>query len=75
MSVCVCGCLLCSGEGDKSICMELKVVVRLKKEALTCHGRRISRQERDVKRRDRSTVSGLMNQSYGRVVGFPCCWL
>lgn len=38
----VCGCLLCHERRDKSICMELKEVDRLKKEAQTCHGRRIS---------------------------------
>ena len=55
----VCGCLLCSGRRDKSICMELKVVVRLKKEAQTCHRRRISRHEQDVKSWERGTVSEL----------------
>lgn len=46
--VCV-GVVLCNGRGDKSICMELKVLVRLKKAAHACHGGRISRHRGDVK--------------------------
>lgn len=60
----MCGCLLCNGSRDKSICMELEVVVRLKKDVWKRHGRSISRQAEELKCCEKSNMPELIHQQW-----------